>query len=281
MRKAAVEAPLEADEAGRRKGAMQDPRRVALHRETHRTTHTVQHTQTQRTLQMAWMSQICMRGLVGDSSMTSRVLPGWIAARTALATQERSGWELVGWPWLAGKAQARCPLRSPPAAVHHTLCTPPSTHEPQPRQAARQAAQRSLQVTCVHVADGNTGIGHHPGQQPAGAAVQVITRHDVVPALQEPRDCCQRSHARGEGKRALGSLWRCRREGVAVDKLCRPTGEENRGEGRPTPCSPFNGLTPAAHQPNHRFIFKAPPQRTSICASIFSSTVRVGLPERL
>lgn len=38
--------------------------------------------------QMALMSQICMRGLVGDSSMTNAVWPGRMAARTALHT----GW---------------------------------------------------------------------------------------------------------------------------------------------------------------------------------------------
>ena len=36
------------------------------------------------TLQMAWMSQICMRGFVGDSMMTSLVRPGMMPRPTAL-----------------------------------------------------------------------------------------------------------------------------------------------------------------------------------------------------
>jgi hypothetical protein len=43
------------------------------------------------TSQMARMSQICMRGLVGDSSMTSLVRPGTMAARTALPGREGRG----------------------------------------------------------------------------------------------------------------------------------------------------------------------------------------------
>lgn len=38
---------------------------------------------------MAAMSQICMRGLVGDSTMTSLVRPGWMAARTALGEEKK------------------------------------------------------------------------------------------------------------------------------------------------------------------------------------------------
>lgn len=33
---------------------------------------------------MAAMSQICMRGLVGDSTITNAVMPAWMAASTFL-----------------------------------------------------------------------------------------------------------------------------------------------------------------------------------------------------
>lgn len=45
--------------------------------------------QKARTSHIALMSQICMRGLVGDSSITSAVLPGRMAAATALQEGER------------------------------------------------------------------------------------------------------------------------------------------------------------------------------------------------
>ncbi len=69
------------------------------------------------------MSQICMRGLVGDSSMSSRVRPGTNAPRTALGTGSCASESHV-----EGNGQQHGPMRRMRAACknvkHARLCSP-------------------------------------------------------------------------------------------------------------------------------------------------------------
>lgn len=123
-----------------------------------------------------------MRGLVGDSSITSRVRPGTMAPRTALQSEGAKTWggraggheRQVNSSRLSSPLLTRTPGQQAAAAV--LAVTGQNGQSTPAGLQADQAAPpfHSLQVTGVDIRHVNASIRHHPRQQAARAAVQVI-----------------------------------------------------------------------------------------------------------
>lgn len=190
------------------------------------------------------MSHTCMRGLVGDSTITRAVLPGCTAADTFL--QQRVLVMRITQATHTGNANqqarqgsimkcARVRLCFMPYSAAHMASLAADGKPVLPPLAVCLCMQHSCAATCglpnhfahvaashatvalvvppaapgvshVHVGDLQPEAGRDALQEAGGAAIQVVARDDVLPRRGQPHHRPQRRHAACKRKCAVAAL---------------------------------------------------------------------------
>ena len=149
----------------------------------------------------------CMRGFVGDSTMTSAVRPSCTAASTALCSSTdntRSCGMIQCHDLLTCMHLRHAHVQSARQGIHLISSLPPL--EDMQARHVFSAQRHTPDVGHVDIRDLYALVRHHGQQQAAGAAVDVVARHDVLAGLHQAHHRHQRRHATREGKALVCAL---------------------------------------------------------------------------